>query len=139
MLYLSRFISITYIILYTLVFRLKRGIKVIIRLKTDGEKRRAHKLIQLGGLVAKAGMGDYPKPFLLGLFLKCKREIVPTLTRQELDRLSEDGYNELLKGAKKKAPKKADQPDARESEIKKPKRKEYFYDKVGGLEPWMSF
>ena len=84
-------------------------------------------------------MGDYPKPFLLGLFLKCKKEIVPTLTRQELDRLSEDGYNELLKGAKKKPSKKADQPEATEPGIEKPKSKEYFYDKIGELEPWMNF
>ena len=106
---------------------------------TDGEKKRTHRLIELGGLVSKADIGDYPKPFLMGLFLKCKREIVPTLTKKELDKLTEDGYNELLKGAKKKPIKKANKPEAMEPEIEKPKKREYFYDKVGEIESWMKF
>ena len=76
---------------------------MIYKQRTDEEKKRTRKLIDIGGLVIKAGMGDYPKPFLLGLLYKCKIEIVPKLTRQELDELFESGFRELQKRGQSKA------------------------------------
>ena len=107
-------------------------------MKTDGEKRRTRKLIELGGLVAKAGMGDYAKPFLLGFFIRCKRELIPTMTRQEMDLLFEEGFVALQKDSPKK--KRIERPEEQpRPAIETPKKKEYFYDKVGELEPWMKF
>ena len=113
---------------------------MIYKQRTDEEKQRTRNLIDLGGLVNKAGMGDYPRPFLLGLFLKCKREIVPKLTRQELDELSEIGFLELQKRVKnrpkarpKEQPSQAGQPEPLKT---KQKRELYFYEKEE-LEPWM--
>ena len=114
---------------------------MIYKQRTDEEKKRTRKLIDIGGLVTKAGMGDYPKPFLLGLLYKCKREIVPKLTRQELDELFESGFTELQKRGQNKADAKP-QEQAKEQRQQKPavegpKRKLYFYEKEG-FEPWMA-
>ena len=109
---------------------------MIYKQRTDEEKQRTRKLIDIGGLVNKAGMADYPKPFLLGLFLKCKREIVPRLSRQELDELSEIGFTELQKrGQNKQKPKPKKQPEP-PKEGPKPKPD---LTNADGLEPWMMF
>ena len=113
---------------------------MIYKQRTDEEKQRTRKLIDIGGLVNKAGMGDYPRPFLLGLFLKCKREIVPKLTRQELDELSEIGFLELQKRVKNRLKAKPKEQSSQAGQPETPKatskREPYFYEKEE-LEPWM--
>jgi len=114
---------------------------MIYKQRTDEEKKRTRKLIDIGGLVTKAGMGDYPKPFLLGLLYKCKIEIVPKLTRQELDELFESGFRELQKRGQSKADSKLQKKTKDQGQpkpgVEDPKRKLYFYEKEG-FEPWMA-
>jgi hypothetical protein len=114
---------------------------MIYKQRTDEEKKRTRKLIDIGGLVTKAGMGDYPKPFLLGLLYKCKMEIVPKLTRQELDELFESGFRELQKSGRNKVDVKPQEQSKDQgqpkSQVEGPKRKLYFYEKEG-FEPWMA-
>ena len=113
---------------------------MIYKQRTDEEKKRTRKLIDIGGLVTKAGMGDYPKPFLLGLLYKCKIEIVPKLTRQELDELFESGFRELQKRGQSKADSKLQEQtkdQGTKARSEEPKHKLYFYEKEG-FEPWMA-
>jgi hypothetical protein len=114
---------------------------MIYKQRTDEEKKRTRKLIDIGGLVIKAGMGDYPKPFLLGLLYKCKIEIVPKLTRQELDELFESGFRELQKRGQSKADSKLQEQAKDQGQpkpvVEEPKRKLYFCEKEG-FEPWMA-
>ena len=93
------------------------------------ERYRQHtkELINWGASVIVAEMDHYPKPFVVGLLRKCRREIIPHFSEADIDAITHDGFV-AMQARKYKG--KIEKP---EQQVAKPK---HFYQ-TGIIEPWM--
>ena len=53
-------------------------------------------LIEWGVSIKTAEMDHFPKPFIIGLLRKCRREVLPALSDVDLKKIENDGYIAML-------------------------------------------
>lgn len=81
------------------------------------------KLIDWGAAMIVAEVDHMPKPFVIGLLRKCRREIIPKLTEAEIEAIKHDGFVAMQV---RKYKGKIDGPGP--TLDSKPKKKKYFYE-----------
>jgi hypothetical protein len=97
------------------------------QLNNEGQTRYNKNLILWGVSIKTAGMDHYSRPFVIGLLIKCRRDILPALSANDLRKIENDGYIAMLS---RKYKGKANIP---EQKLNKPK---HFYQ-IGKIKPWM--
>jgi len=53
-------------------------------------------LIEWGVSIKTAEMDHFSKPFIIGLLIKCRREVLPALSDNDLMKIENDGYIAML-------------------------------------------
>ena len=92
-------------------------------LRKHRQAQHNKKLIDWGAAMIVAEVDHMPKPFIIGLLRKCRREIIPKLTEVEIDAIKHDGFVAMQVRKYKGKIEGVDlKPDL------KPKKKKYFYE-----------
>ena len=90
--------------------------------KPTKEQKHNKSLIDWGAAMIVAEVDHMPKPFIIGLLRKCRREIIPKLSDAEMDAIKHDGFVAMqVRKYKGKIEGGNPTPEA------KPTKKKYFY------------
>jgi len=66
------------------------------QLSSEKQKKHERDLIEWGISIKTAEMDHFPKPFIIGLLRKCRREVLPALSDVDLKRIENDSYIAML-------------------------------------------
>ena len=93
------------------------------KFKPSKEQKHTKNLIYWGAAMIVAEVDHMPKPFIIGLLRKCRKEIIPKLTDAEMDALKHDGFVAMqVRKYKGKIEGMGPTPEP------KPEKKKYFYE-----------
>jgi hypothetical protein len=95
-------------------------------LNREEQRKYNRDLILWGVSIKTAEMDHYTRPFIIGLLIKCRREILPDLSANDLTNIENDGFIAMLSRKYKGR-----------ANIPKQKLKPKHFYQTGIIEPWM--
>ena len=66
------------------------------KMRAQEQKKYNKNLIEWGVSIKTAEMDHFSKPFIIGLLRKCRREMLPALSDNDLKKIEADGFYAML-------------------------------------------